>query len=157
MLRPSRSTPPRRPSPGWLTRCAVPSRAGAWPTCAPSAVWSAAPGWWASGEATRSSHEFFTVKHRVFRDLVEEKGFRAFALEVPWSTGLRLDAYLMRGEGRLKQIMDEEFQGTYQWWNNAEYRDLLQWMRAYDIEHPEDPVRFVGDDGGAPVPGCTTR
>ncbi|MER6853156.1 erythromycin esterase family protein [Streptomyces flaveolus] len=100
------------------------------------------------GEATHSSHEFFTVKHRVFRYLVEEKGFRAFALEAPWSTGLRLDAYLLRGEGDLKQIMDEEFQGTYQFWNNAEYRDLLQWMRAYNVKHPKDPVRFVGDDNG---------
>ncbi|MHC6624519.1 erythromycin esterase family protein [Streptomyces globosus] len=100
------------------------------------------------GEATHSSHEFLTVKHRVFRYLVEEKGFRAFALEAPWSTGLRLDAYLLRGEGDLTQIMDEEFQGTYRWWNNAEYRDLLQWMRAYNTQHPKDPVRFVGDDGG---------
>ncbi|MFF9340491.1 MULTISPECIES: erythromycin esterase family protein [unclassified Streptomyces] len=100
------------------------------------------------GEATHSSHEFLTVKHRVFRYLVEEKGFRAFALEVPWSTGLRLDAYLLRGEGDLEQIMDEEFQGAYRWWNNAEYRDLLQWMRAYNVGHPKDPVRFVGDDGG---------
>ncbi|WP_030764977.1 erythromycin esterase family protein [Streptomyces sp. NRRL F-2664] len=100
------------------------------------------------GEATHSSHEFFTVKHRVFRYLVEEKGFRAFALEAPWSTGLRLDAHLLRGEGDLQQIMDEEFQGTYRWWNNAEYRDLLQWMRAYNVEHPQDPVRFVGDDNG---------
>ncbi|CAL9650395.1 putative protein (plasmid) [Streptomyces sp. enrichment culture] len=100
------------------------------------------------GEATHNSHEFFTVKHRVFRYLVEEKGFRAFALEAPWSTGLRLDAYLLRGEGDLKQIMDEEFQGTYHWWNNAEYRDLLQWMRAYNVKHPKDPVRFVGDDAG---------
>ncbi|MFI2415750.1 erythromycin esterase family protein [Streptomyces sp. NPDC018947] len=100
------------------------------------------------GEATHSSHEFFTVKHRIFRYLVEEKGFRAFALEAPWSTGLRLDAYLLRGEGDLKQIMDEEFQGTYQFWNNAEYRDLLQWMRDYNVKHPTDPVRFVGDDNG---------
>ncbi|MFI2242656.1 erythromycin esterase family protein [Streptomyces chrestomyceticus] len=100
------------------------------------------------GEATHSSHEFFTVKHRVLRYLVEEKGFRAFALEAPWSTGLRLDAYLLRGEDDLKQIMDEEFRGDYRWWNNAEYRDLLQWIRAYNVKHPKDPVRFVGDDGG---------
>ncbi|MFI1814912.1 erythromycin esterase family protein [Streptomyces sp. NPDC020422] len=100
------------------------------------------------GEASHSSHEFFTVKHRVLRYLVEERGFRAFALEAPWSTGLRLDAYLVRGEGDLKQIMDEEFQGTYRWWNNAEYRDLFQWIRAYNVRHPDDPVRFVGDDSG---------
>ncbi|MGW6529174.1 erythromycin esterase family protein [Streptomyces venezuelae] len=100
------------------------------------------------GEATHNSHEFFTVKHRILRYLVEKKGFRAFALEAPWSTGLRLDAYLLRGEGELKQIMDEEFQGSYQFWNNAEYRDLLQWMRAYNVKHPKDPVHFVGDDNG---------
>ncbi|KPI06624.1 Erythromycin esterase [Actinobacteria bacterium OV450] len=100
------------------------------------------------GESAHSSHEFFTVKHRIFRYLVEEKGFRAFALEAPWSSGLRLDAYLTRGEGDLKQIMDEEFQGTYQFWNTAEYRDLLQWMRAHNVKHPKDPVRFVGDDNG---------
>ncbi|MFH8609670.1 erythromycin esterase family protein [Streptomyces sp. NPDC018029] len=100
------------------------------------------------GEATHGSHEFFTVKHRILRYLVEKKGFRAFALEAPWSTGLRLDAYLTRGEGDLKQIMDEEFQGTYQFWNTSEYRDLLQWMRAYNVKHPKDPLRFVGDDNG---------
>ncbi|MFI1680590.1 erythromycin esterase family protein [Streptomyces sp. NPDC020607] len=100
------------------------------------------------GEATHNSHEFFTLKHRTLRYLVEEKGFRAFALEAPWSSGLRLDAYLQRGEGDLKQIMDEEFQGTYQFWNNTEYRDLLKWMRAYNVEHPKDPLHFVGDDNG---------
>ncbi|GHE65482.1 hypothetical protein GCM10018785_37980 [Streptomyces longispororuber] len=100
------------------------------------------------GEATHSSHEFFTVKHRVLRYLVEEKGFRAFALEAPWSTGVRLNEYLTSGKGDLKQIMDEEFQGTYRFWNNAEYRDLLQWMRAYNVKHSKDPVRFVGDDSG---------
>ncbi|MGW6318983.1 erythromycin esterase family protein [Streptomyces sp. NPDC055099] len=100
------------------------------------------------GEATHNSHEFFTLKHRITRYLVEKKGFRAFALEAPWSSGLRLDAYLLRGEGNLKQIMDEEFQGTYQFWNTAEYRDLLQWMRTYNIKHPKDPLHFVGDDNG---------
>ncbi|MCG6497675.1 erythromycin esterase family protein [Kitasatospora sp. A2-31] len=105
------------------------------------------------GEATHSSHEFVTLKHRVFRYLVEEKGFRTFAFEAAWSSGLRIDAYLTRGEGDLKQIMDEEFQGTYRWWNNAESRDLLQWMRAYNIQHPDDPVHFVGDDNGFAGPG----
>ncbi|CAM5603248.1 erythromycin esterase family protein [Streptomyces tanashiensis] len=100
------------------------------------------------GEATHSSHEFVTLKRRMLRYLVEEKGFRTFALEAAWSSGLRIDAYLTRGEGDLKQIMDEEFQGTYRWWNNAEYRDLLQWARSYNIQHPGDPVRFVGDDNG---------
>ncbi|MEV5438420.1 erythromycin esterase family protein [Streptomyces sp. NPDC052682] len=98
------------------------------------------------GEATHSSHEFLAMKARVFRHLVEEKGFRTFALEAPWSTGLRLNAYVLYGEGDPRRIMREEFQRDYLWWNNAEYLGLVEWMRAYNRQHPHDPVQFMGDD-----------
>ncbi|NUH44289.1 erythromycin esterase family protein [Streptomyces samsunensis] len=98
------------------------------------------------GEATHSSHDFFALKDRVFRHLVEEKGFRTFALEAPWSTGLRLDEYVLHGKGDLRDIMREEFQRDYSWWNNTDYLKLLKWMRAYNVQHPDDPVRFMGDD-----------
>ncbi|MEX2980556.1 erythromycin esterase family protein [Streptomyces sp. C36] len=99
------------------------------------------------GEATHSSHEFFTNKHRVLRYLVEEKGFTAFALEAPWSTGLRIDDYVVHGKGDPKQIMKEEFQRDYNFWNTREYLDLIQWMRQYNIHH-EKKVHFIGDDIG---------
>ncbi|QHC18445.1 erythromycin esterase family protein [Streptomyces sp. GF20] len=98
------------------------------------------------GEATHSSHEFFTMKHRVLRYLVEEKGFRAFALETAWSTGLRLDAYVRTGEGDPRRIMREEFQDTYAWWNTKEYLALVEWIREWNTDHPKDQVRFLGDD-----------
>ncbi|MEU7425609.1 erythromycin esterase family protein [Streptomyces sp. NPDC040750] len=98
------------------------------------------------GEATHSSHEFFTLKHRVLRYLVEHEGFRTFALETSWSSGLRLDAYVRTGEGDPRRIMREEFQDTYAWWDTEEYLGLVKWMRAYNVEHPRDPVRFMGDD-----------
>ncbi|MFG2982242.1 erythromycin esterase family protein [Streptomyces sp. NPDC048258] len=100
------------------------------------------------GEATHSSHEFLTMKHRVFRYLVEEKGFRSFALEGSWSTGLRLNDYVLRGEGDPERIMREEFQSSYIFWNSAEYLNLLRWMRGYNLQHPHDPVQFMGDDFG---------
>ncbi|CAL9599402.1 hypothetical protein SUDANB58_05406 [Streptomyces sp. enrichment culture] len=98
------------------------------------------------GEATHGSHDFFALKDRVLRHLVEERGFRTFALEAPWSTGLRLDAYVVRGEGDPRRIMSEEFQRDYRWWNTTEYLRLIEWMRAYNVRHPDDPVRFLGDD-----------
>ncbi|MEV5986673.1 erythromycin esterase family protein [Streptomyces sp. NPDC052051] len=98
------------------------------------------------GEATHSSHDFFALKARVFRHLVETKGFRTFALEAPWSTGLRLDDYVLHGKGDPRQIMREEFQRDYLWWNNTDYLALVEWMRAYNLRHPDDPVRFMGDD-----------
>ncbi|MDX3382563.1 erythromycin esterase family protein [Streptomyces niveiscabiei] len=98
------------------------------------------------GEATHGSHDFFALKARVFRHLVEEQGFRTFALETPWSTGRRLDAYVVHGKGTPEQIFKEEFQRDYRWWNNTDYLALVKWMRTYNIHHPHDPVRFLGDD-----------
>lgn len=98
------------------------------------------------GEATHGSHDFFALKDRVFRHLVREKGFRTFALETPWSTGLRLNDYVLHGEGDPRRVMREEFQRDYLWWNNTDYLRLVEWMRAYNVRHPDDPVRFIGDD-----------
>ena len=100
------------------------------------------------GEATHSSHSFFALKDRVFRHLVENKGFRTFALEAPWSTGLRLNDYILHGKGDPRRIMRDEFQSDYLWWNNTDYLTLIEWMRAYNVRHPDDPVQFMGDDIG---------
>lgn len=62
------------------------------------------------GEATHSSRQFFTTKHRVFRYLVEEQGFTTFALEAPWSTGLVLNEYVLHGKGDPEKLMRKEFQ-----------------------------------------------
>ncbi|KUJ65894.1 hypothetical protein ACZ90_42770 [Streptomyces albus subsp. albus] len=103
------------------------------------------------GEASHSAHEFFTLKQRVFRHLVTTKGFTTFALETSWSTGLRLDAYVTRGVGDPEQIMRDEFQGQYVFWNTQEYLDLIHWMRHYNTAHPGRPrLRFVGNDLGFP-------
>ena len=104
------------------------------------------------GEATHGSHEFFTLKHRVFRYLVEHKGFRAFALEASWSTGLRLNDYVHTGQGDPRQIMREEFRGAAPW-QVEEYVELIAWMRAYNQRNPHDMVSFVGDDAAYPTLG----
>ncbi|WP_246222690.1 erythromycin esterase family protein [Phytoactinopolyspora limicola] len=98
------------------------------------------------GEATHGTREFFTMKHRVFRYLVEEEGFRAFSQEVHPSAGLRINDYVLHGTGNIRQIMREEFQGGTQLWNTKEYLDLFEWMRAYNKRHPDDPVQYSGND-----------
>ncbi|WP_267717363.1 erythromycin esterase family protein [Streptomyces sp. CoH17] len=109
------------------------------------------------GEATHGSREFFRMKHRVLRHLVRQKGFRAFALELPWSSGLRLDDYVVHGKGDLEDIAHDEFQGTYDIWNNQDYRDLIAWIRNYNMRHPHDPVHFVGTDMGYAGPELYDR
>ncbi|QQC88481.1 erythromycin esterase family protein [Streptomyces alfalfae] len=105
------------------------------------------------GEATHGTHEFFTMKERVFRHLVEEKGFTSFAQEVSWTTGLRFDAYV-RGErdDDVRALVHRELAKTP--WDTEEYVHLLTWMRAYNDEHPGRQLRFVGDDLNYPELGA---
>ncbi|MFI1258182.1 erythromycin esterase family protein [Streptomyces netropsis] len=98
------------------------------------------------GEVAHGAHELFTLKHRVFRYLVEKKGFTTFALEAGWGAGLRIDAYVRHGTGDPRTIMEEEF-GNGAWpWLVQEYLDLITWMREHNVRHPESPVRFMGND-----------
>ncbi|MEV7596991.1 erythromycin esterase family protein [Kitasatospora sp. NPDC089797] len=105
------------------------------------------------GEATHGSHEFFTMKHRVFRYLVEEKGFTVFALEASWSAGLLIDAFVQGrgdrdGNGDARQLVRRVMAGSP--WQREEFADLINWMRAYNRTRPQRPVHFVGTDLGFP-------
>ncbi|MFJ1544970.1 erythromycin esterase family protein [Streptomyces sp. NPDC088246] len=101
------------------------------------------------GEATHGSHEFFTMKERVFRHLVEKKGFTTFALELSWSAGLQIDDYLQTGKGDARQIAKETL--TNSPWDREEFVSLIEWMRDYNRHHPDRTVHFMGDDIGAPA------
>lgn len=108
------------------------------------------------GEATHSSHEFFSLKHRAFCALVEHRGFTTFALEASWSTGLTLDRYVVSGVGDPREIMRREFQGSYEFWNNEEFLHLIEWMRAYNRTH-KNKLHFIGDDLGYVGPETIDR
>ncbi|MFD3517620.1 erythromycin esterase family protein [Streptomyces sp. NPDC058657] len=100
------------------------------------------------GEATHGSHEFFTMKERVFRYLVEEKRFTTFALEMSWTAGLRIDEYLQGGPGSARQVAKEALAGSP--WEREEFVSLLAWMRGHNDRHPGRRVHFMGNDVGAP-------
>ncbi|WP_330328519.1 erythromycin esterase family protein [Streptomyces sp. NBC_00536] len=100
------------------------------------------------GEATHGSHEFFAMKERVFRHLVEEQGFTTFALEMSWTAGLRIDEYLQGGAGDARRIAGETLAGSP--WEREEFVSLIAWMRWYNDRHPGRKVHFMGNDIGAP-------
>ncbi|MFI8084474.1 erythromycin esterase family protein [Kitasatospora sp. NPDC086009] len=101
------------------------------------------------GEATHGSHEFFAMKERVFRHLVEEKGFTTFALELSWSAGLRIDDYLQTGRGGDARSVAKAALADSPW-DREEFVSLIEWMRDYNRHHPDRTVHFMGDDIGAP-------
>ncbi|MFI8089758.1 erythromycin esterase family protein [Streptomyces sp. NPDC086080] len=109
------------------------------------------------GEATHGSRDFFHMKHRILRYLVEERGFRSFSAELPWGSGVRINEYVLYGKGDLHRIAREEFQGPYRICNNTDFLNLVEWMRAYNRHHPTDPVQFTGNDMGYAGPELYRR
>lgn len=93
------------------------------------------------GEATHGTREFFQMKHRVLRFLVERMGFTAFAIEATWPEANRLDRYVRTGEGDPAVLLS----GLYFWtWNTDEVLQLIQWMRRYN--EAGGSVGFYGFD-----------
>lgn len=106
------------------------------------------------GESTHSSHEFVTVQQRMFRYLAEEKGFRTFAREMSWSTGLLLNEYIQTGEGDPGRIMDRELETFYQVFDNREFLDFVESLREYNEtqDDADDRVQIIGTDLAYPGP-----
>jgi erythromycin esterase len=81
------------------------------------------------GEATHGTREFFQMKHRILRFLVERMGFTAFAIEATWPEANRLDRYVRTGEGDPAVLLS----GLYFWtWNTDEVLQMIKWMRRYN-------------------------
>jgi len=98
----------------------------------------------ALGEQTHGTKEFFETKHRIFRFLVEEMGFRIFAFEADWYGLMELNACLLP-DGPPIETAFRNF--VYWTWQTEEVMALLQWMRAYNEATPGGgPVQLVGLD-----------
>jgi erythromycin esterase len=93
------------------------------------------------GESTHGSHEQFTLKHRIVRLLVEQLGFRSFAMEEDWATGIELNRYVLTGQGDPTELV--KAMGAP--WSTREIQAVLEWLRDWNTRHP-DKVQFVGTD-----------
>ena len=81
------------------------------------------------GENTHGTRDFFEMKARILRFLVEEMGFTAFAIEATWPEARRLDHYVRTGEGDAAELLS----GLYFWtWNTESVLEMIEWMRAHN-------------------------
>jgi erythromycin esterase len=96
------------------------------------------------GEGSHGTSEFFAFKDRLYRYLVEEKGFTLFAIEANWGAGLNVDRYIKTGRGTAQQAVASLGFWT---WNTPEVVDLVQWMRSYNAAPGKHPIlSFAGFD-----------
>jgi erythromycin esterase len=95
------------------------------------------------GEATHGTREFFLMKHRIFRYLVEQHGFRVFAIEADIGESYFIDRYIQGENFDLDTLIRKTM--LYATWRAAEVRDLIQWMRNTNVGRPaSERLRYVG-------------
>ncbi len=98
----------------------------------------------ALGEATHGTREFFQLKHRLTRFLVEQMGFSAFTIEAGVVPCRNIDDYVRAGKGdRAKALASQRF-----WtWDTEEVTALIEWMREHNLRCERGrECRFFGFD-----------
>ncbi len=96
------------------------------------------------GEATHGTREFALMRHKIFKFLVLNHGFNTIFLEDEYSRCLLIDEYI---KGRAKENSIEVIQNLRNWpWKIEEMQSLIEWMRLYNQEHPDNLLSFVGVD-----------
>jgi erythromycin esterase-like protein/predicted phosphoribosyltransferase len=95
------------------------------------------------GESSHGTHEFYAARAAMTRRLIEEKGFRAVAIEADWPDAYRVNRFVRgRGEDATAEEALRGFERFPTWmWRNAPVLDFVGWLR-------ERNDRF-GDDEGA--------
>ena len=97
------------------------------------------------GENTHGTRDFFEMKARLLRFLVEEMGFDTFAIEATWPESRRLDRYVRTGEGDPRRLLS----GLYFWtWNTESVLEMIEWMRGHN--EAGGSVGFHGFDMQSP-------
>ncbi|MBD0671668.1 erythromycin esterase family protein [Streptomyces sp. CBMA156] len=92
------------------------------------------------GESTRFSRETFGVRDQLFRRLVRDHGFRALAVQDGAGAAAALDAYVSGGGGSAASALA----GAWRPWRTAGMAAGMEWIRAFNRDHPGDRVRIFG-------------
>lgn len=103
----------------------------------------------ALGESARHVSEFYRVRHRIMRFLVERCGFRVYAVEAPFTQGQALDAWVRGGAGTVEQVAADGF--AMGLGRCREMYEALAWMRKRNGIAKGPPLRCLGTD----LPGVT--
>ena len=96
------------------------------------------------GEAAHGCKEMQELKLSVFREMVEKRGFTAFALEADYGECAEINRYIEGGEGSAEEMVQKFAFPIY---HTKEMAELISWMREWNESAPEEKkVRFYGFD-----------
>ena len=96
------------------------------------------------GEATHHGKEFFDIKAKFFKYLVETQDVKVFIIEDSYTSEAGINEWIGGGKGNVETIA-KNFSIVP--WYNKEVVNLLEWMRNYNLTKNQDQqIRFYGMD-----------
>ncbi len=98
------------------------------------------------GEASHGTSEFYRMRARITRALIEKKDFSFVAIEGDWPDAARIDNYVRHSEVPPAEWI--AFARFPMWmWRNREVREFVDWLRRHNAEvKPDARVAFHGLD-----------
>lgn len=109
----------------------------------------------ALGEPTHGEDTLLDVRNDLFRQLVEQEGYRTIAIESDCLMGLVVDDYVTSGQGTLDEVMERGF--SHGFGASAANRELVRWIREYnDGRSASEQLRFAGVDGPLEITGAAS-
>ncbi|MFF1648840.1 erythromycin esterase family protein [Streptomyces sp. NPDC058240] len=109
----------------------------------------------ALGEPTHGQDALLDLRNELFRQLVEQEGYRTITIESDCMMGLAVDDYVTSGTGTLDEVMEHGF--SHGWGASAASRELVRWIRAYNDGRPAtERLRFAGFDGPLEITGAAS-
>ena len=86
------------------------------------------------GGSSHGTHEFYAARAAMTRRLIEEKGFRAVAVQADWPDAYRVNRYVLgRGDDATAEEALRGFQRFPVWmWRNTVVREFVEWLREHN-------------------------
>jgi erythromycin esterase-like protein len=83
------------------------------------------------GEASHGTHEFYRMRAEITRQLIEQKGFTAVAVEADWPDAFRVNRFVRgRGDDRTAEEALDGFGRFPRWmWRNRDVLEFVAWLR----------------------------
>jgi len=100
------------------------------------------------GESSHGTEEFYEMRARITRELVEKKGFTVIAAEADWPDASLIDHFISRSN-KQPVISYQPFGGFPSWmWKNQSIETFLGWLKEYNQQFysPVHAIRFYGLD-----------
>ena len=100
------------------------------------------------GESSHGTREFYEMRARISKELIEKKGFNIIAVEADWPDAASIDHYV-RGSRHDPMLEQKPFSRFPTWmWANHSIADFVHWLKDYNkrFDSTETAVGFYGLD-----------